>query len=349
MENIKIAMFAPYFAPRGSGFPNYYEYWLKSVAANSKVDFFIPTNVDVSKYTEYGNIHYIIMSAEDFWKKVENTVGFPVYHGYYKTAEYRPLFGIIFSDVLQGYDYWGQTEFDCIYGDILKYVMPYINEGKDVIGRYGTFRLIKNIDRLNYIPFFKLQGFKHPLTLEVVYSQKYIWYFDEIEGMGAKYFQAGVEVTPLDENIADIKAKQKCFTTIYGSGKWGFVWKNGKLIGINEKGETQEFLYAHFQKRKLECEPCESDIAFTIVPNRISNGEQMIGDISSDSLFYIIRYYYLTFNRMIDARKGAETDILPILRELRQYCYEHKLDPLIPKSTFLYKVYYKVKEWLFWQ
>ena len=170
---MKIAMFAPYIAPPGGGLPDYYEYWQKSAAANSQVDFFVVTNLDVSKYIKYDNIHYILLTADEFWDKVQALFDFPIARSYYKSAEYRPLFGTIFLDYIKDYDYWGSTEFDMIYGDILSFLQPYLDKDADVIGQTGPFRLIKNSDRLRSIPFYEVRDFKHPLTLELAFSNAY--------------------------------------------------------------------------------------------------------------------------------------------------------------------------------
>ena len=186
---MKIAIFAPYFTKPGGTLPIWFEYWQKTASYNSGIDFFVPTNVDISQYKKYENIHFICMSAEEFWGKLDTILGFKVYRGYYKTTEYRVFFGILFKDVIQEYDYWGTSEFDVIYGDIMKYLRPYIESGEDVIGKDAHLRLIKNTDKLRNLPFEEAKGFEHPLNYEAAFSTEYCWYFVE-GGMNLRYQQA---------------------------------------------------------------------------------------------------------------------------------------------------------------
>ena len=323
---MKIAIFIPYFTPPSGGLPNYFEYWQKSAAANDKVDFFIPTNVDGSRYTRYNNIHFITMDVNEFWDKIQALLGFRIARGYYKIAEYRPLCGLLFKDILNDYDYWGHSDFDLIYGDILKFIQPFLDSGEEVIGTWGHFRIIKNTDKLRMLPFENARHIKYPLNMKEAFSTKFCCYWDEILGMGLRYYQAGINVVSLSSMIADINLYYKYFSVVGKEGKWGFSWHQGTLSGYNEKDERTDFMYAHFPKRKLTVINGDMpDSKFCVVPNRILNGYDYSPEIESETALYTLKKKINYYKRLIRGLAGINMKLVMACRETNQYCIEHGL------------------------
>lgn len=323
---MKIAMFAPYFGPdKNQSFSNYFEYWQKSAAANREIDFFIPTNLDFSRYRKYDNIHFIEMSAEVFWEKIQSILDFPISHDYYKTGEYRIFFGIIFSDIIQGYDYWGITEFDMIYGDILKFVGEYLERGVNVVGKTAPFRLIKNTYEMNHMPFWDLKEFEHPLTLEVAFSTDYTWYFSEIRGMNVRYYQAGIEIASIDHCFGDITSKYPNLTCYGMSGVWGFNWQDGHLYGYNDQSEKREFLAIHIQKRKMQVLSESPADKFCIVPDRIINDEINVPSIRKKPSLYTLKHYIKSYVNIYCTNRQLLPEAKYITLELLDYCNDHGL------------------------
>ena len=37
----------------------------------------------------------------------------------YKLCEFKPMFGVLFADVVEGFDFWGHIDNDAILGDVL--------------------------------------------------------------------------------------------------------------------------------------------------------------------------------------------------------------------------------------
>lgn len=345
---MKIALFSPYFGSHGATLPNYFEYWQKSAAANRGIDFFIPTNLEVDGYKKYENIHYIKMTAEEFWEKIQGLLDFPISRDYYKTGEYRIFFGIIFKELLKDYDYWGMTEFDMIYGDILGFVGKYLENGADVIGETAPFRLIKNTDRLNHMPFAALKDFKHPLTLNRALGSKYCWYFSEIYGMNVRYFQAGIHIVPINSFFGDISTKYKYLSCIGMKGMWGFGWKNGKLLGYNHLNEQKEFMAIHIQKRKIDIhDTCPQD-EFCLIPNEIINGCSHDPHIKRASLVYTMKRVVHTYSNFYreNHRLGEEARL--IKEELYEYCTANGLYPPKSKNAIL-RLLRTIKRKIVWE
>lgn len=46
----------------------------------------------------------------------------PIVPGTGKLWDYRPAFGVLFAEELKRYDYWGHTDFDCVYGRVDRFV-----------------------------------------------------------------------------------------------------------------------------------------------------------------------------------------------------------------------------------
>lgn len=322
---MKVAIFIPYFIPPSGGLPNYFEYWQKSAAANDKIDFFIPSNADSSQYTQYNNIHFITMGVNEFWDKIQDLLEFPIVRDYYKIGEYRPLCGLLFKDILNDYDYWGQSEFDLIYGDILKFIKRFLDRGEEVIGKWGHFRIIKNTDKLRMLPFENACQIKHPLNMKEAFSTKFCCHWDEILGMGLRYYQAGVNVVSLSSIIADINQYYKYFS-IRKHGKWGFSWHEGTLIGYNDKAERTDFLYAHFQKRILSVTNGDiPDSKFCIVPNRIVNGYDHSAEINSGTALYTLKTKINYYKKMMKGLTEINMQLRMACLETYQYCINHGL------------------------
>ena len=345
---MKIAMIAPYFSKPGGKLPNYFEYWQKSAGANENIDFYIPTNLDISKCRKYNNIHFLPMTDQTFWDKVQSVLDFPISHAYYKTAEYRILFGIIFKDIIQGYDYWGSTEFDMIYGDILKFISPYLENGAEVIGRTAPFRLVKNVDKLNLMPFNDVEGFEHPLTLERALSEDYCWFFGETCGMNIRYYQAGIDIVPLSDFFGDIIMKFHYLTSSGLEGKWGFNWNKGKLIGYNNRNEQKEFMAIHLQKRKMQINSEFPGDRFCIIPDAIINESESDPRISVSTLTYTIKFMLNKYRKMYIDNKHTNADGKLIWKEVREYCVKNNLILKKPSANHFMKLIRAIENELFW-
>ena len=73
-----------------------------------------------------------------------------VVSGEAKVWDYRPALGYLYEDVIKDYDVWGHTDFDCVYGDVDKY-MPEDFEIWSNHHNYimGAWTLYKNTDKIN--------------------------------------------------------------------------------------------------------------------------------------------------------------------------------------------------------
>ena len=101
---IKKLMIVPWFG----SFPPWMDRWIANIEVlkSSGYDFLLTTNLDL------------------FNDRCERLLGFrtPIVPGGGKLHDYRPLLGFLFQEELKGYDFWGHTDFDCVYGDVAKFL-----------------------------------------------------------------------------------------------------------------------------------------------------------------------------------------------------------------------------------
>ena len=114
-------------------FPWFFKLFLKSCETNPTIDFFIFTDV-IIEYPVANNIKIIPFSLADFNQLARKKLGFDIdVKKGYKLCDFRPAFGVLFSEYLKGYDFWGITDIDVIYGRIREFMTEELLEEYDII------------------------------------------------------------------------------------------------------------------------------------------------------------------------------------------------------------------------
>jgi hypothetical protein len=80
----------------------------------------------------------------------------------YLLCDYKPMYGAIFTEEIKDYEYWGYSDIDLIYGNLQKFILPYLSEGYDSISfrdeiQSGSLSFFKNTETVNYL--FKLEPY----------------------------------------------------------------------------------------------------------------------------------------------------------------------------------------------
>src|SRR5471030_363722 len=88
--------------------PWYFDYFVHSCKYNPTIDFFIITD-DRSRAAELPpNVKLIYKTLNDISLLASEKLGFAVNISYgYKLCDFKPAYGLIFSELLNGYDFWG--------------------------------------------------------------------------------------------------------------------------------------------------------------------------------------------------------------------------------------------------
>lgn len=92
----------------------------------------------------------------DFKERAKKALGFePDFsEGSGKPWDFRPALGLIYADKLKGYDFWGHTDLDCVYGDVDKWGTDEFLSRLDVWSNHDTYvcgpwTLYRNIHEVN--------------------------------------------------------------------------------------------------------------------------------------------------------------------------------------------------------
>lgn len=263
---MKTLIFLPYFGK----FNNYFELWLNSCGKNPDFDWLIFSDATLcATLPENVKIIHCTLSElkEKFQKKLDVSL---VLKDAYKLCDYKQFYGYLFSEYLQGYDYWGYCDCDLIFGNIRGFLSRNLQDTYDKLFRTGHFSIIRNDPKLNEL-FFKYGTYKITLTSPVIYG-----YDESITGyhlgFAGELIENGYTFGDFAEWIADIDFRHYPFYEIsnpttpcvfsYERGRvFRIDWNDGNLV-------KSEKMYVHLQKRMMDVEDGINPDCYLICPNK---------------------------------------------------------------------------------
>ena len=105
----------------------------------------------------------------EFKRRVKKTIGItcPIEPGDGKIHDFRATFGALFKKELRGYDWWGHTDMDCVYGRLDHFYGPQHLEGIDIASDHwdyicGPWTLYRNTPQIANV--FR----EHPDALDIL-------------------------------------------------------------------------------------------------------------------------------------------------------------------------------------
>lgn len=259
----KIAIITTYHGK----FPNSINFWFKSIEKNPTIDFFLFTDLSVN--VSLPNLKVIDKSFSDIVKMAQDNFDFQIsIPRAYKYPDFRPAFGEIFADYLRGYDYWGFSEQDLVYGDIRHFFPDDLLDKYDKILGNGHLTLYRNIPDVNSS--YKLV--ENP-NYKFVYTHGRNFYFEEYMGT-SRYWDRFRHSRFFQEKIFDdVNYYRADFYPDHGVAPDEkniiYTFENGKIYRYSEKNNKlvkTETLYVHFQKRFMKVETEVNDF-FTMIPD----------------------------------------------------------------------------------
>ena len=247
--NNKIVIIIPYFGK----FPNNINLTLKSMEKNENITWmFFSDNIIKPKYK---NINFIHMSFDDMKQIIKEKIGTNISKPY-KLCDYKPLYGILFEEYINKYDFWGYCDIDVIFGDVEKFITDKILDKYDKILELGHFSLYRNIKEINYM---YLNLDKYGLSSHQILESNRIYVFDENysdKHIDINYLllKNGYKIYSNKKIYADLDIKYNNFYPHYYNRKkqYFFEYRDGTLNMLcnKEKKVKVEFLYVHFQQKK---------------------------------------------------------------------------------------------------
>ena len=311
----KIIFICPYFG----AFPNYFNLTLKSIEYSKTIDWLIITDIK-EKYDYPNNVKVINMTFTELRKKVQSCFDFDIcLNKPFKMCDFRPAYGLIFKDYLDNYDFWGHCDFDCIYGDLRKFLPENILKENERIYCLGHMSLYKNNDRINNI-------FKNKLDEDTDYKNIFMkeraFSFDEMgiirimDKEKVKIYNKFVfaDIYPWEKPLicveTHINIKEKKHNSFVNKEKKQiFEFDEGKLTSIyldnkNDRNiKEQEYMYIHLQRRFMKNLVVNNN-KFLIIPNRFIDYKNINSKfILKNSKFWILYKRYLKVRRSWNKRK----------------------------------------------
>ena len=271
--------------------------WLKSCAYNPTIDFLI---ISDQRFVELpDNVKVYKCTLEEMKCRASKALDMPVSLGRpYKCCDYKPIYGLIFSDLIKGYSYWGHCDFDLIFGDLRFFFNKYDLYKYDKFLSLGHLSLYRNEEEV--INRFKLPGALH--SYDKVYSSDQIFVFDEMCGIVPIYKKHNfpffserifADITPIHRRLTlSRKIYNKKPDKNYH--KQIFYWENGKVFRDYWKCGNkckEEFAYIHFRERKLCIDDNSIENAFYIVPKGfiIKSSESTPNDVKMYNRYCFFR------------------------------------------------------------
>lgn len=242
----KILFIIPYYGK----LPEYFPMWLLSVKYNPTVDFLLVTDIEIEQELP-SNVKLLKWSWQELVENIQKPFDFRVnVKTPYNLCDFKPAYGVIFSKYIQEYDFWGNCDMDQIFGDIRKFMTEDILQKNDVIGYLGHFLLYRNKKEINEL--FKLPG--SLFDYKEVFSTDEWYSFGEHTGIMQIVIKNKISHYYNQDTVADLMTAHQQLKI---GGKLNykyqvFYWENGKVFRAyfnNEKVETEEYMYLHFQKK----------------------------------------------------------------------------------------------------
>ena len=253
MEQQKIAILICWYGP----YPWYFPYFIHSCKFNPTIDFVIITDNDNSIQNKPQNVKIIHKTLDEIKATASEKLGFAVNIDYpYKLCDFKPAYGFLFPEIINGYEFWGQSDLDIIYGNIREFITDEMLNTYDFMSirhdyTTGCFALYRNNEKMNTF-FIRSKDYK------LVFSSPKHYCFDECNfawdelTAGKSIFDLNTEIESFThivraaESSNEIKAH---FDFILMEGKTGrVVFDNGRII---YKNQFEAILYHLFWLKKV--------------------------------------------------------------------------------------------------
>jgi hypothetical protein len=259
--------------------PAWFPAFLHSCRSNPSMDWLIVTDIPAPP-VEVPNVHFVRMGLPELESLASRKLGSEVRLARpYKVCDLRPAFGVVFEDLLEGYDFWGHCDLDIVWGDLGAFVSDDLLRACDVVSARkehvcGHFSLFRNREEINTL-FRRDERYLPALRTDTPY------YYDEV-GMTA-LVRAAAEAGELKVhwprvllNFPETERRR------YGPSRLGpyvnrWIWREGKLF---HRGKVEsEVMYLHFMTWKKSLQTChfgydDRPESFYISYSHIGTGER---------------------------------------------------------------------------
>jgi hypothetical protein len=245
--------------------------WLKSCKANPTIEFRVITDQPDTLESLPDNVRVIATSITDIRKRLSDAVGFSVgLESGYKLCDFKPAYGLAFSDYFSSFSHWGHVDLDQLFGKIENFIPWETIDEYERLYHRGHMSIYRNSTIGNNL--FRLP---HPsVSYEQIFKSPKHAAFDETEGIYRIITDNHIPQYERNDAIGDIEhfsARLRLTTEKFNVKHQAFVIENGCAFQIFEKDgkiHRREFMYFHFQKRAFPAVDAQEwrdvdDIIFT--------------------------------------------------------------------------------------
>lgn len=241
MKN-RIVFLIPYYGQ----FPNYFSLWEESAGHNDGYDFVIFTDADYTP--RYDNIKSVKMTFPELVCRIKTRidkkcrVSTP-----YKLCDYKPTYGVVFSEYINGYDFWGFCDIDLILGSINTFVTDQMLDSYDKLFFQGHFGLQRNCEKMNNL---FLEKYPNIIDYKTALFTNYSCHFDENGTVAyANEYDKSIRFY-FDWTFFDTDFMK--YQLEYNGEEVFFRWSNGHLFMHRFEESIGEKMYIHLQKRTMQ-------------------------------------------------------------------------------------------------
>lgn len=258
--------------------PWYFDYFAYSCKFNPTIDFFVLTD-DVSYLKQLpDNLNLVQTNLSEISELASMRLGFGVnIKNAYKLCDFKPTYGVVFSHILNKYDFWACGDIDVIYGNIRNFITNDLLEKHDLISVRpdwipGCLILFKNVEKVNSL-YTHSKDYKKVLMSDVHYCFDETNFAHDAFTDGKLYHEVHTEIESMMhvvkrlEEAGYIKPYWDLFIIEGIPGK--LKWIRGKLTYRNK----YEILLYHLIRLKKnftpKTQPALIPDSFLISPTRI--------------------------------------------------------------------------------
>lgn len=262
-----ILLIVPFFGR----LPSWSELHFRSCAANPTVNWLLVSDQTFAPGSLPANVRTTQTTMAALKQRIDAIVGFEtVLPTPYKLCDFRPLYGILFADDIKGFDFWGHSDLDVIFGDIRRFLPEATLQAYDKVLIHGHLSLYRNTETANN--YFRLEA--PGLSYRDAFTSPQSLAFDEFGGIRQLLDHHGIAFYRNDSSFADIDPDTYRLTALWSTNyrRQCFYWEGGKLFRAFWTGTSfgrDEYAYIHFQRRPMK--PVGSELsaasAFYLTPN----------------------------------------------------------------------------------
>lgn len=245
----------------------------------------------------------------------------------YKLCDLKPMYGLIFSDYIENYEYWGFGDTDIISGDILKFLYNIDYRKYEKINWMGHLCFVRNVREINMVAIRQVCGTIDPY---LVLKSSNNYGYDERDfnkkflalkmNIYTGLWAADIDVFYPRMRCVDVKTLHYLLDTRevnYAPNNYRkqiFAVSNGNTYRFyikNRSVHKQEFAYIHFRKE---------------VPIKFANVDE--------KNFIITRSGFFSINEEMLSNKKYVISLIDRYNSQQNFFQE--------KKTFLYQYFRKV-------